>query len=103
MSCCKNDLGSFPHNKDIDTGLEADATGVYELLFTGPNYVKFSKYLQVALGDNIIIPQGTLNEDFQYMLVITKPDGTAWEVDACPNFSLKTYVNTLACADINYL
>lgn len=103
MACCKNDLGSFPHNKDIDTGLVADDTGVYELLFTGPNYVKFSKYLQVTAGNNIIIPQGVLNEDFLYSLVITKPDGQLLLVNECSNHVLKTFINTLACADIDYL
>lgn len=101
MSCCKNDLGSFAHNKAIETGITATQSGIHELMFTGPNGVRFTKYLNVEEGEDITIPAGLLNEDFQYGLVISQPDGTSLEVDDCPNFALKTYVNTVTCDDID--
>lgn len=103
MSCCLNKLGSFPHNKDINTGIEAPASGMYELMFTGPNFTRFTKYLTFAASDDIVIPEGILNEDMTYSLVITKPDGDLLEVDACSNFSLTTYVNKVVCDELEYL
>lgn len=103
MTCCKNDLGSFPHNKEINTEIVAAQSGMHELMFTGPLGVKFTRYLNFGSGDPIVFPANTLNEDFQYLLVITQPDGTIMESDDCPNFSLKTFINKIACDDIQYL
>lgn len=103
MSCCLNDLGSFPHNRDINTGLAANGAGVYELRFTGPNYSKFSKYIAFSDTEDIIIPAGILNEDFQYTLEIFKPDGTNLLVDECQYFGLRTFINIVSCDDIEYL
>lgn len=103
MDCCKNDLGEFAHNKDIDTGIEAGTSGLYELMFTGPGFSKFSKYYHFEAGSSIIIPAGILNEDFTYKLVITDPSGNAVSVNSCSNFSLKTFVNVVSCDDTVYL
>lgn len=103
MACCKNDLGSFPHNKDINTGLQAAQSGMHELMFTGPNFTRFSKYLNVSIGEDIVIPQGILNEDCVYAMVITQPDGTTIEQDACENFAFRTFINKVVCDDIEYL
>lgn len=103
MSCCKNDLGEFAHNQEIDTGLVADGTGVYHFEFVGPNGCKFSKYIYFADGEGLVIPQGILNEDFTYLFTITGPDGALLEVDECSNFGLKTFINIVSCDDIEYL
>lgn len=102
-NCCHNDLGCFPHNKDIDTGLLAEQAGVYNLMFIGPNFSRFSKLIYFAIGAAIIIPKGVLNEDFQYTFQIIQPDGVAVLVDTCPNFSFKTFINITDCDDIDYL
>lgn len=103
MDCCKNELGLFAHNKEINTGIEADQTGMFELLFTSPGFSRFSKYYHFETGQNIVIPAGVLNEDFTYKMVISKPDGEALLVEECPNFIIKTFVNIVACDDIQYL
>lgn len=103
MSCCLNDLGSFPHNKDINTGVEASVSGMHCLSFEGPNFSKFSKYVSCESGEDIVIPQGTLNEDFTYNFTIAKPDGTLYSADDCSNYALKTFINKVACDDIQYL
>lgn len=102
MSCCKNDLGEFPHNQEILTGIDAAQTGLHKLTFTGPNYTKFSKYLRFTAAEEIAIPVGLLNEDFQYTLVITQPDNTNIEVDECENFSLRTFINKIECDELQY-
>lgn len=103
MSCCYNDLGSFPHNRIIDTGIDAPSAGIYELRFLGPNFTKFSKFIGFGLGDDIEIPVGTLNEDFTYTLEIVLPSGSLHSVDDCTNFRLSTFINKIACSDAQYL
>lgn len=103
MSCCLNDLGSFPHNEDINTGIAAPASGLYRLRFAGVNYSKFTKYLNFDAGDDIVIPSGTLNEDAVFTLNIIKPDGSAYSENDCENFSITTFINKVACDDVDYL
>lgn len=103
MSCCVNDLGSFPHNRVIDTGLDAESAGLHELRFQGANFVKFSKFLNLGTGNDITIPVGTLNEDFVYNFEVIKPDGSKVSVDDCTTFSLQTFINKIACDDVDYL
>lgn len=103
MSCCVNDLGSFPHNRVIDTGLDAVAAGIYELRFTGANFTKFSKFLNLGAGDDIEIPVGILNEDFTYNFEVIQPDLTKMEVDDCTTFGIQVFINRIACYDVEYL
>ncbi len=103
MSCCKNDLGSFPHNQDIDTGLVSDSAGVWRLHFTGPNFSKMMKPLSFSNGEAIVIPQGILNEDCLYSLILENPSGVNFTQDDCENFVLTTYINKIACEDVEYL
>lgn len=97
--CCQNDLGCFPHNKEIDTGLTAPEAGIYKFFFSGPNFTKFEKILYFGAGQAIKIAAGVLNEDFQYRLQIEKPDGTFWSQDDCEFFAIKTFINTISCDD----
>lgn len=103
MSCCKNELGQFPHNRDINTGVSAVQSGIHELRFTGPNYVRFSKFLTLAEFDDIVIPQGLLNEDCAYSLEIIQPDSTLLSLTDCTNFALTTFINKVDCSDVGYL
>lgn len=103
MSCCRNDLGSFPHNRDINTGILVPAAGKYELRFHAPNWAVFSVFQVLASGEEVVIPQGLLNEDFQYDMEIVKTDGTMIEQDDCSTFSFRTFINKVSCDDIDYL
>ena len=101
MACCKNNLGEFPHNRDIDTGVVALQTGTHELRLKAANFTTQSLWLNVTLGGNIIIPQGNLNENFTYSFTIIQPDGTILEVTDCSNFSLTTFISTASCDDLS--
>jgi hypothetical protein len=103
MICCKNDIGETAHNKDFDTGIEVNQTGMHELLLTGVNHTRFTKYYHFTAGENIIIPAGILNEDFTYKMIVTQPDGSELLINECPNFVFRTYINKVDCDDISYL
>lgn len=104
MDCCKNDLGAFAHNDDIDTGIAVETTGVYKLSFVGPNFSHFEKNYYYNVGGTIIIPAGVLNEDFTYKLEILKPDGSVLLVNECGNFVLRTFINIRDCDEsIEYI
>lgn len=103
MACCKNVLGLFPHNKAIDTGIAAAQTGTHVLQFTGPNFTRFSKAIWVSSGNNIVIPQGVLNEDCVYEFEIIQPDAVLMEQAGCETFSLQTFINKMDCDDLDYL
>jgi len=103
MACCKNDLGAFPHNRVINTTVLALADGIHEIRLTGPNFATQSIWLDMAIGDEVTIPQGVLNEDFNYSMTVIQPDGTLLEVNDCSNFAFKTFINKIACSDESYL
>lgn len=103
MACCKNDLGSFPHNRVINTTVLALAAGIHEIRLTGPNFAVQSIWQDLTIGEEIIIPKGVLNEDFQYSMQVVQPDLSLLEVLDCSNFSFKAFINKIACADESYL
>jgi len=98
MECCKKDLGKFPHNQNIDTGLIAAKTGTHEFQFSAANFTEFSYKKYFTIGDKIIIPKKVLNEDFIYNFQIKQPDGTLFVAPfgdgGCENLVLRTYVST---------
>lgn len=91
MNCCTNDLGSFPHNEDIETGLSASQFGTHkiQLLFNG---ARITIELDLTYYQEIIIPR-PFNEDYTYKMEIIQPDGTLYEVDDCTVFAFKVYLN----------
>lgn len=90
MACCKNDLGAFPHNEDIDTGVITDQSGVHivHLQFGGAIH---RKTISLVSGQTVKINR-PFNENFIYTFTIQKPDGTLLSVDACTTFVLQTYI-----------
>lgn len=107
MSCCKNDLGAFPHSKDIDTGIVTPIVSdvpiniTWHLVFTGINGTKFELDVDILEGENIIIPQGFLNEDMYYCFTAYKIDSMALpptneyiKVNDCDNFCLRIFILT---------
>lgn len=95
MSCCTNDLGLKPHNKDINTGLMAEQAGEYSFVLNF-NGAKVVKKVTLGIGDDLIIPR-PFNEDFIYSFQIIQPDGVAVIVDDCPDFIFKTYISIEEC------
>lgn len=97
-NCCKNRLGAFPHTQEINLGVKSTQNGYHTLELIGPNFAGFTLKYYFFANRSIIIPQGKLNEDFLYELKIKQPDGTYLEIDNCPNFNFKTFVNTVYCS-----
>lgn len=105
MNCCTHELGIFPHNEEINTGIATSiGVGNYLLMFTGINGTKFG--LTIIITDPIteptlIIPKGTLNEDMRYCFTILGPsDAYITDANGCGNFCLKTYIAiTPNCGD----
>lgn len=95
MNCCKTYLGQFFHNADINTGLVADFDGTYIFLFEFNGTIVSVKVEDVEAGDDLIVPQGQLNESYLYNFTIQDPNGDLVlnPDDDCPNFSLKTIIN----------
>lgn len=103
MDCCKNELGDFPHNADINTGIVTDENGLHKLLFTGINGTKLSLEYNIVdpLNDKIVVQKGNINESMFYCFTVKKPSGAFIEVDNCPNFCLKTFIETNKdCGDL---
>ncbi len=92
MDCCVNNLGSFPHNADINTGLFATQNGVYKIHLQYVGGI-ITKRITLSVNDPVIIER-PFNESYLYKFTIEKPDRTLLSVDDCTNFSLKTYVDT---------
>lgn len=91
MTCCKNDLGSVPHNNGVNIGIASAMAGYYVaiLFFAG---VRIRRKFYVALGQDIIIPN-PFNEDYLYKCQIEKPDGELLAgTDGCTDFYFKTYI-----------
>jgi hypothetical protein len=98
MDCCKNDLGQFPHNEDVDTGALADQVGVWKALLTF-GAAKITRSFTIAnLNDPIIVPR-PFNELYQYSMQIMKPDNSLLEVTNCTIFAFKTYIAIAPCAE----
>ena len=93
MNCCKVNLGEFPHNEDINTGIKAPADGTYKLILSfGPD-VKQKKETELSANDDIIIKPPFL-ESALYKLQIVDPNGDFVTFEDCPNFTFKTYIQT---------
>lgn len=94
MNCCFNYIGKFPHNKQINTGLIADAAGEYilELTSAGGNSFELTKNFEI--GNDITIEIGELNEMMSYDLKVKKPDLSYFETDNCDIYRLQTFINT---------
>jgi hypothetical protein len=98
MSCCIKDLGSFPHNRELNTGIVATITGQYQaiLFFAG---VRITRLFNGVIGSALKIPM-PFNETYLYKLQIIKPDGTNLSVDNCDNFAFRIYIAMdLTCPD----
>lgn len=98
MNCCKNYIGSFPHNENIDTGINPLVSGVYTFEFTGINGTKLKITQNITVSDTpqtLVIPKGILNESMFYCVTIKDPNGELL-VDAndCPNYCFDTYIST---------
>lgn len=91
-NCCFNDLGNFPHSSDINTGLIAPMSGIYEINIEF-NGAIISKQINTLLGDQIIIKR-PFPENYLLKFSITDPNGLLMEVEDCSNFKLKTFINT---------
>lgn len=91
MNCCINDLGSYPHNEDIDIYIPASQAGeyIFVLFFNG---VRIKRSVTFEYYDALVIPK-PFNEDYTYTLQIIQPDGELLTVNDCENFSFKTYIN----------
>lgn len=97
MDCCKNNLGKFPHNADVSTGIDTDESGLHLLEFTGINGTKHLIEINVADPSSdaeIKIPKGKLNEDMLYLFTIEKPSGDKIITDDCENYTLTIYIQT---------
>lgn len=90
--CCSIDLGSFPHNADVDTELVAAATGTYKVML---NYLGSVIPINVSViqGNTIVIPNDRLNENYTYEMTIEDPNGDLIESAYCTGFKFKTYVS----------
>jgi hypothetical protein len=91
-NCCKIDLGSYPHNEDINTGLEAAQAGVHHVKLSYLGSI-IPMDLTLSIGQEIVIPNNRLNENYVYDMTIEQPDGTFYMSAECPNFKFKTYVS----------
>jgi hypothetical protein len=94
MECCLNNLGKYPHNKEINTNITAPATGDYVFYFTTSNSNNFSLTINFEVGDKLIIPVSTLNESMVHTFRIEKPDGNFITQNECDVFGLQTIINT---------
>ncbi|WP_282787174.1 hypothetical protein [Flavobacterium croceum] len=94
MDCCVNNLGRYPHNKEIDTYLVATEAGEHTLYLTDAKGNTFELIKDVETGETIKIAIGELNENMVYNFTIDKPSGTKISVNDCETFQLKTIINT---------
>ncbi len=90
MNCCKNELGSFPHNEPIDLNIVAEKSGkyVYRLLYLGS--VIYKEQGDVEAGDDLILPI-PFNENYTYELTIIDPELEPVELNDCSTFIFNTF------------
>lgn len=94
MICCSNNLGRFPHNKQIDTGIVVSDSGDYILRMEAANGNTFELVKTIDSPGNIKIEIGELNENMEYKFTVEKPDESFVSINNCENFKLKTIINT---------
>lgn len=90
MSCCKKYLGEFPHSENIKTGIIAAIAGKFTINL-GFGSAFLIKEVTVSAGEEIVIPK-PFNENYLYSFTIKDPNGDLVEIDGCPNFTLKTFI-----------
>lgn len=91
--CCSNNLGKFPHNKPVDTGILLDP-GTYTILIEGANDDIFELEKEIEAGEKLIFDIGELNENMIYKFQIRKEDDSLYTLNNCTIFKLKTFINT---------
>lgn len=97
MDCCKNELGNFPHNADIHTGIFVIGGGDYVFNAGKINGTILAFAVTIPDSDTpkeLVIPKGILNEDFYYCFTIKDPLGEPIIENYCDTFCLKTYIET---------
>jgi hypothetical protein len=94
MDCCVNNLGRYPHNKEIDTFILATEQGSHTLYLTDAKGNTFELIKDVEIGEKIKISVGELNENMLYQFKIQQPSGDYISVNDCEKFQLKTIINT---------
>jgi hypothetical protein len=97
MDCCKNELGNFPHNADINTGIMVLGGGdyVFNAGTINGTKIKFAVTIpDIDTPSELVIPKGILNEDFYYCFTVTDPGGEPVIDNYCEKFCLKTYIET---------
>jgi len=101
MDCCINDLGRFSHNLKIETGVLAAQVGEHYLFMNSATGGTFTLTKSLAIGEEITIEIGQLNESMVYNFKVGQPDGTNLKVDDCENFRLQTIINSQldGCSD----
>jgi hypothetical protein len=92
--CCSNNLGRFPHNQIIDTGIVTTITGTHIVRLAAANGNTFELRKEIEEPETIKFEIGELNESMEYTFTIEKPDGTFISVSNCETFKLKTIINT---------
>lgn len=99
--CCSYNFGLYPHNADIILDdLLADADGIYTVCVTMPGGVIKNIPIDAKAGDELIIPQGQLNEDATIKFRVFDIHGLPMLMEDCDSFKLQTYINsTLKCHD----
>lgn len=97
MTCCKTYLGDYPHNEPVNTGITMGdpitdiGDWIVLLDFQGS---KIKKVVAMTGPDDELIIPLPFNENYNYNLTITKPDGSLYQTaDGCTNFGFKTYVS----------
>lgn len=94
MDCCINDLGRFPHNEIINTGIIAAQVGDHFLYMNAPTGGTFTLVKNLAIGEALTIAIGQLNESMIYNFKVAQPDGALISVADCENFRLQTIINS---------
>lgn len=91
MSCCVNNLGTFPHNQDINTGIPISVSGNYvvEMEYLG---TVLYKRLSIIAPSVVTIPK-PFNENYTYKFKVRGPNGYV-SMSGCEEYTLKTFVET---------
>lgn len=94
MNCCSNNLGMFPHNKEIDTGILCVIAGTYVINVDSADGNKFAIEQEKEIADKIKFAIGDLNENMEHVFTVTDPNGELIKINDCEFFKLQTYINT---------
>jgi len=93
-NCCSNNLGRFPHNKQIDTAIMVSDLGDYILRFRGSDNSTFELIKTIEEPGTLNVEIGELNENMTYTFTVEKPDTTLISLNECETFKLTTIINT---------